>query len=256
MRSMTRQTRVILAGGLLAIALPAAAQTGPSPAATHLPADILIHGCSPNIVYEVPSVPLRITGTQDTMAREVFAPGDLITINAGTENGMTVGQEFYVRRVEVSRKAKVSRSTPGVVRTAGWIRVYAVDDEMSLATVIYACDAIRAGDYLEPFTPPVVPAPAAERPKPQKSNYGRVLIGNDRRFSFGKGDHFVVDRGSEHGVTPGAHFVIYRNKRVSGNFLVEIAEAVAVTVNADTSTLIVTLSRDAIAVDDYVAIRK
>ena len=256
MRVTTRYVPLPFAAALLAIALPAAAQTGPAPAATHLAAPVLIQACAPNAVFEEPNAPLRVTGVQEVFVRRVHAPGDLVTINAGADDGIRVGQEFYVRRVEVSRGQAVTRETPGTVRTAGWIRVHAVDEKMSLATITYACDAIELNDYLEPFSLPVVPTPSTERLKPQRGNYGHVVVGNDRRYSFGKGDFIVVDRGSDHGVAPGALFVIYHDKGASGNFLDEIAEAVAVEVHPDTSTLHITLSRTAIAVNDYVALRK
>jgi hypothetical protein len=90
----------------------------------------------------------------------------------------------------------------------------------------------------------------------QRGNYGRVLAGNDNRTSFARGDYFVVDRGSDHGLTLGAQFVVYRDKREPGNFLFELGEAVAVQVRPDSSTLWVTLSRDAFIAGDYVALRK
>src|SRR5687767_11671819 len=65
----------------------AAAQKGPAPASTNLPADALSLACSPTLVYEAPPTPLRITGGQDSFVRRTFQPGDLITINAGTDNG-------------------------------------------------------------------------------------------------------------------------------------------------------------------------
>ena len=58
--------------------------------------------------------------------------------------------------------------------------------------------------------------------------------------SFGKGDYFVVDRGSDHGVEVGSQFVLYRDKKQAENFLFEIGEAVAVEVKAEMSTLQVT----------------
>ncbi|MGH8188729.1 MAG: hypothetical protein ACREUC_19380, partial [Steroidobacteraceae bacterium] len=166
------------------------------------------------------------------------------------------GQEYFVRRLQTEANQRPSRQTPGSVRTAGWIKVYAVDKEMSLATVVHACDTIDDGDYLEPFVMPVVPKMSTERIKPQRENYGRILFGNDFRRSFGKGDLFIVDRGSDHGVAPGDRFVIYRDKKQAENFLYDLGEAVAMEVNADTSTLQATVSRDAFQAGDYVAIRK
>jgi hypothetical protein len=185
----------------------------------------------------------------------MFAPGDLVTINGGTNTGLEVGQEFFVRRVEIKGDRRPSRSSPGNIRTAGWLRVYAVDEDMSLATITHACDTIDVGDYLEPLSLPVMPT-AEEIVPAQKSNYGRVLYGADHRQSVGNGEFFVVDRGSNHGVTPGTRFVVYHDKRLPGNFLFEVGEAVAVDVSAETSTLLALVARDAFLAGDYVALRK
>jgi hypothetical protein len=212
--------------------------------------------CAPRVAFDVPDQSLRVTGGQDSFRRRIFAPGDLITINAGTINGIEPGQEYYIRRLETEANQRPTRETPGSIRTAGWLKIYAVDPEMSLATVVHACDTIDNGDYLEPFVMPAVPKASTERIKPQRDNYGRILFGTDFRRSFGKGDFFIVDRGSDHGVTPGDRFVIYRDKKQSENFLYDLGEAVAMEVHADTSTLQATVSRDAFQAGDYVAIRK
>src|SRR5688500_5966481 len=95
-----RLNGLMLTAALLAATLSVAAQKGPAPqASTNLPADVLSLACSPTLVYEAPPTPLRITGGQDSFARRTFQPGDLLTINAGTDNGIDVGQEFFVRRV-------------------------------------------------------------------------------------------------------------------------------------------------------------
>jgi hypothetical protein len=179
-----------------------------------------------------------------------------VTISAGARNNLSVGQRFFVRRPQVSRSEPITRATPAVIRTAGWIEVYAVDETMSLATVAHACDSIEVGDYLEPFEVPQVPVAASERPVAQRENYGRVMMGQDRRRTFARGDYMTVNRGSDHGVSPGTHFVLYRDKRVGGNFLFEIGEAIAMGVKSDSSTLQVTVSFDAIQEGDYVAMRR
>jgi hypothetical protein len=243
-------------GAALLVSVPVMAQRGPAPAATGLPPDVLSLACAPSLTYTEPVAAMFVTGGQDAVLRRSYAPGDLVTINVGARNNVTVGQRFFVRRPEVWRSEPVTRQTPAVIRTAGWLEVYAVDETMSLATVAHACDGIQVGDYLEPFVLPVVPQPAAERPPAQRGNYGRVMLGQDRRRSFGRGDYLTVDRGSDHGVAPGTHFVLYRDKRVDGNFLFEIGEAVAMDVKPDSSTLQVTVSLDAIQEGDYVGMRR
>jgi len=73
----------VFAAILLAASVPAAAQKGPAPTMSHLPADVLALACSPTTAYGAPDTPLRLTGGQDSVWRRNYAPGDLVTINAG-----------------------------------------------------------------------------------------------------------------------------------------------------------------------------
>lgn len=267
-------TRLSIAAALLLAGTGTGlAQRAPAPAPVNLPPEVISLACAPGLTFEPPPVPLRITGGQDSDIRRNFAPGDLVTINAGTDNGIDVGQEYYARRAVPLQKRAIGRDNPATIRTSGWVRIYAVDRQMSLATIVHACDAVEIDDYLEPFALPVLPLLADDRPEAQRSNYGRVIVGNDNRATFGRGEYFIVDRGSDHGVTVGAEFVVYRDhqrrerlllERNGGignperprNFLFELGEAVAVEVRPDRSTLLITLSRDAFFVGDWVALRK
>ena len=272
MRLMERSTRIFLTAGLLAASAPLAAQRGEAPVMTHLPADVIALACAPTIVFEPPSPSLLITGGQDSFTRHAYGPGDLITINGGSDNGVEVGQEYFVRRMQPGRAARVSRANPAGVQTSGWVRVYAVDKRMSLVIVTHACDTLDVGDYLEPYVEPQVPIADANPPKPQRENYGHIMLGADRRTVFGQGDFFVIDRGSDHGITLGERVIIYRDKRkleeankssenllpkgIVPEFLYDLGEAVVVDVKPEMSTLKVTLSRDAMLAGDYVALRK
>ncbi len=246
----------LVAAAFLGASTPVTAQRAPAAASPRLPADVLGLICAPQVASEVPPTPLRIVSGQDSFARRIHAPGDLVTINAGSANGIEVGQQYFVRRLQVSSRERVSAATPATVHTAGWITVYAVDEEMSLATIDHACDTVEIGDYLEAFTLPPVPQAAVRRGKPERDRYARVIPGADRRRVFGKGDYVIVNRGSRAGVAAGARFVFYRDKRQPGSFLYEIGEATVVDVKDDTATLQVTLSRDAIYEGDYAAQRK
>ena len=64
-----------------------------------------------------------------------------------------------------------------IVHTAGWVRVWAVEDDMSLVTVTHACDAIEVGDYLDPFALPDAVVPNPNKPKAERDNYARVMVG-------------------------------------------------------------------------------
>ena len=251
----TRRTLTVAAALLAGLTAQPMAQRGPAPGASRLPADVLGQLCAPKTALDLPDQSLRVTGGQDVSRRVLYSPDDLVTVSGGTQNGIEVGQEYFVRRVQFSEGRRVTYDNPASIRTAGWIKIYAVDETMSLATVEYACDTLNVGDYLAPFELPILPRPVALG-KPQRGNYGKILFGNDRRNTFAKGDYFIIDRGSDHGVTHSARFVVYRDKRLPENFLFELGEAVVVEVRPETSTLQATLARDAFMAGDYVAIRK
>lgn len=267
------RTQLIAAVLIAAGAGIVAAQRAPAPAPVNLPPEIISLACKPSLTFEAPPVPIRVLGGQDSDIRRNWAPGDLITVNAGTDNGIDIGQEYYTRRAMPLEKRAIGRDNPATIQTSGWVRIYAVDRQMSLATIVHACDAIQLDDYLEPFVLPEPLAASTDVPPAQRGNYGRVVTGTDNRTAFGRGDYFIVDRGSDHGVTVGAQFVVYRdhqrrerlllertgdlgNGDQPRNFLFELGEAVAVDVRPDRSTLLITLSRDAFIVGDWVALRK
>jgi len=246
----------LVAAAVVAGGLPVLAQRGPAPAPVKLPPEVLSLACAPKLAFEAPPTPIRVTGSQESFVHRVFGPGDLITINAGSDNGIEVGQEYYTRRAVPAERRAISRDNPATIRTTSWIRIWAVDDEMSLATITHACTGVELNDYLEPFSLPDEPAISALKPKAQRGNYGRLMPGDDRRMIFGRGDYFLVNRGSDHGVSRGANFVIYRDNRQPQNFLFELGEAVAVEVMPEWSTLRGTISYDAFREGDYVALRK
>src|SRR5262245_56949340 len=106
----------------------ALAQRSPAIAATHVDSAVLAQVCAPVAATPatVPATALRITGGQDTQVRENFTQGEFVTLNAGRIQGLTVGQEFFVRRVQAKRGTPATPETTRHVRTAGWIKVYAL----------------------------------------------------------------------------------------------------------------------------------
>ena len=89
---------------------------------------------------------------------DLVATARVVIVNGGTQAGVQIGQEYFVRRQ--FQFGRPPSSQPQTVRTAGWLRIVAVNDTTAIAQLDMACDGVRAGDYLEPFTLPVVPAPA------------------------------------------------------------------------------------------------
>ena len=185
-----RSTRCVTAG-LLAASATLAAQRGPSPVTTHLDAEVIALACSPKLIFEAPSP--RCSSRADSIRSLVICTGP------ATSSRSTAGRTTASKSARNTSSAGCSRHAARACRarsqprfeTTGWVKVYAVDKTMSLVTVEHACDTMNVGDYLEPFSITQPPIPDANPPKPQRENYGHILIGADRRTMFAKNDFFV-----------------------------------------------------------------
>lgn len=260
--------RVLLtAAVLLAAAAPSRAQT-PSPLGPHtvLPAHIL---CAELPATAPPAVTLTIAGANRPDGRTALVKGDSVVINAGTADGLAVGQRYVARRLGMPARFFPKRGEGyGAIRTTGVIAVTAANETMAIGEVEFACDAVGPGDRLTPYEAPVVPAPA-EAGDPQFEDRAHVLFGSDTRSTVGDGEIFSIDRGSAHGVTPGARVAIYRDpgQRAMTDAaayggpqpclpLAYLGEAVVLEVQDTTAKVILVTTRDAVGTGDIAVLRR
>ncbi len=214
--------------------------------------------CASPTSNELPENPIRVTGAQDTVARSVFGETDLLVLNRGTNDGVQVNQQYYVRRAVYSGTTR-RQGTPDLITTGGWIRVVSTNEIMAIAAIEHFCGAIFEGDYLEPFVAPSLPAVSAgEIPFADLDfgNMGRILLGTENHSSGGRGDLMTIDRGSDQGIVAGARFAIYRDVRLPEVPLASVGEGVVLTVGKARSLAQITSSRDAVIAGDYVVLRK
>ena len=250
-----RRIRVTLAAAcvLLRPAIVARAQD----LAPLTPIEIAVACSPPPSLDAPPSTALRVIAAQDTQPRQLAGDRDLLIINGGTQAGVHLGQQFYLRRP--SRYGTSSTLLPLGVRTIGWIRIVALNETTAIAAVEHACGAIMDRDYLAPFTPPVVPA-GADRDEPSGepdfTALAHVLFGNEDRQTAGAGEFVLIDRGAAQGITPGTRLAVYRDVRVAGMPLASVGEAVVISVGPVISLTRITRARDAVMSGDYVAVRK
>jgi hypothetical protein len=203
----------------------------------------------------MPTVTLRILAPHAPDLHEAAYRGDLVVLSGGTPQGLAVGQRFYARRVLPPLSREPMRPEDrGSIRTSGWVTVVAADEHSALARVDYACTSIEAGDYLEPYTEPTMPAAARDDGRTNFADLRRVLTGRDRREQFGAGDFLSIDRGSNHGVAAGARVAFYRDRRI-GTPLVELGAGTVVEVSAEASKVILDRSSNAVRVGDYYGFR-
>jgi hypothetical protein len=200
---------------------------------------------------------IRVLGAQESEPRALLGLEDTIVVGGGTSRGVSVGAQYFVRRLVVDPSVHGEDQWP--VHTSGWVTIVAADERTSIASVVKACGPIMAGDYLEPFVRPD-PPPTVDRVDTSGrldfTALGRVLYGNDAQTTTGVGDYVLIDQGTDRGFTPGAYVALYRDPEAPGMPLVAIGEAAVVSVGAEMSLLRVNLARTEVRTGDYVVPRR
>ena len=249
---------------MVTTAAVAAAQTAPPPVAPQAGSQAYggkilvpaIVACTDLPTATVPMPPLRILAPHAADLHAGASRNDVVVLNAGTPQGLAIGQRYFTRRVNgpVNREA-ISATDRGAVRTTGWLTVVAADERFALARIDYACVTVESGDYLEPYAEPAVPTtPQADGP-PNFSDMSRVLFGVDRHEAFGAGDLLSIDRGQSQGMTVGTRVAFYRDRMI-GTPLYELGAGVVIEVSAETSKVAVERAAPEIKAGDYVAVRR
>ncbi|MFL6280250.1 MAG: hypothetical protein ACJ731_09075 [Vicinamibacterales bacterium] len=254
---MTRSARSLIQVATVAIALAPLAAFAQVPGAQVASRDAGGElACGARAVATPPDTSIRV-GAGRERGKSLFGPTDTLVIKAGTLQGMTVGQEYYVRRVIADRFVQPAgdKLNTSSVHTAGWVRIVDATADSAVAQVVKACDAIEEGDYLEPFVKPVVP-PAASDGEPDFANPGHLVLGDERRQMAAQGDLMVLDRGSDHGLHPGQRVTIFRTTGGGAGPVARIAEGTALVVSPETSTIRIDKTSDAVGVGDLVAIHR
>lgn len=247
--------RYVLAVAIVGMAMPSTAAAQSLGPRTLTPMHVL---CADLPVTAPPVITLTIEGAQHADRRQVLGVGDVAVVKAGTGQGIAVGQRFAARRLQKAQQTlRIYRGPYDAVptdyesvRTAGVITVFAVNDGFALARVERACDTVNVGDYLEPLDLPTLPT-AAEGGNPNFDDRALVLTGPDRRKAFGDGDVLTINRGSSHGVNPGARFAIYRDPAQGFRLpLVQIGEAVVLEVSESISKAVLVRVTDSVESGD------
>lgn len=212
--------------------------------------------CTDVPVFARPAPTLFITGGHNTDGHNSMYKGEIAVLNRTAGDGLAVGQHYFVRRLQIgpTRGFTVDGAPYGIVRTAGWLTVTAMDEVNALAAINYSCDTIETGDYLEPFSELAFPTSVDPLDAPNFADRANILLGTDTRTTFGDGDTLNIDRGTVHGVAPGARFAIYRNVQF-GLPMVYVGDAVVLEQGELTSKVVLVRVRDVVQPGDVVVRR-
>ena len=225
--------------------------TGPR---TLRPAHVM---CTDLPVATRPASTLFVKGGHNTDGHTSLTKGEIAVLNRRAGDGLQAGQHYFVRRLHVGPERGMPHAGEGfgMVRTAGWLTVMGMDEFNALAMIDFSCDSIEAGDYLEPFSELTLPASAEALGAPMFDDRANILFGTDTRTTFGDGDTLNIDRGTVHGVAPGARFAIYRNVQY-GLPMVYVADAVVLEQGELTSKVVLIRVKDVVQQGDVVVRRR
>jgi len=202
---------------------------------------------------------LRLVGAQDTVPRTIFAGRDYVLVGAGGHDAVQVGMRYFVRRSGTHGERSFVKEGRHAVHTAGWIRIVTVNDSTALAVVEHTCGDLRAGDYLEPFVAPILPAGIDRMDTSGSLDFSspaHMLYGDLERTAAGSGDFVLIDRGEDAGAAAGARFAIFRDLRSDHTPLASVGEAVVVVPGPEVSLVRIVTARDAVFSGDYLVPRK
>ncbi len=173
--------------------------------------------CSARLVDTFEPTALTIAG-RDEPSKELQATGDIVYLNAGTEQGITAGTRYTVvrRRTDVMHPEN-GRFQAVYLQQLGTLRVIAVHSDSATAEIDQACDAIELGDSLVPHRE--TPVPMVEKiplvqiatPYAGRLNGWVVTAGEPEETIAGAGDIVGIDLGSGAGLTAGDRILFWRD---------------------------------------------
>jgi len=228
----------------------------PRPQAKPVDKEILASVCGPRQSMDYSLAIGRVVSHRDDASRLLLGPGDLLRIDAGEKQGVTTGQNLVIRRRfqtgdwDLPKK----RQTFGE-QAAGLVQIMETDGDSAVAMVVYACGEIVAGDAVEPYVPqPAFFAVSAGAPRFDEP--ARITLGENGRKTAAAGQLMVIDRGIMQGVQRGQRLTIFRQAPGNPGTNVTIGDGVIISVRADSATLRIDRTVDAITIGDMVALHR
>ncbi len=160
----------------------------------------------------------QVVGGEQEQEKRVYATGDIVYIDAGSQQGVHEGQEFHVIRPRgwVERVYRQKKGNLGVfVQEIGQLRVIRVKSNVSVAQVTFSCDPLLLGDLLtgvpDRTSPEIRTGFSLERfSDPNGKPTGRVMMARDGREMVARGDLIYIDIGAEDKAVAGDYVTIYR----------------------------------------------
>jgi hypothetical protein len=204
--------------------------------------------CGPAKAGAAPESFGSIRSTRYVAEGGLYTSGSQVAIDGGTANGLDVGQNLVARRL-----FHVKRAGSGEIvgeHTAGVVQIVAAAERSSIAVVIYACDELRAGDFLASFQAEPI-RPPEPRGTPDYDRAARILFADEAYVLGAPRRPMVIDQGTGHGLHVGQRLTLFRRPR--GGTPDVLGDAVVVAIRPDSATIRVERVQDTVTSGDFAA---
>lgn len=160
----------------------------------------------------------EIVGAEEEQEQRTYADGDIVYLNAGSQQGIKEGQNFQIIRPRGDVKG-VHKQKKGFLGTyiqeIGQLQVFKVRENTSAAHITFTCDAALLGDLLAPVPDRESPLQRAEEnldrfADPTGKQNGILMMAKDSREMVTRNDIVYIDLGSEDQIKRGDYLTIYR----------------------------------------------
>jgi len=174
--------------------------------------------CAGYIRYQRLSHMPEIVGAEEEQEQRTYADGDIVYLNAGSQQGIKEGQNFQIIRPrgDVKGVHKQKRGFLGTyIQEIGQLQVFKVRENTSAAQITFTCDAALLGDLLAPVPDRESPLQRAADDldrfaDPTGKQAGILMMAKDNREMVTRNDIVYIDLGSEDQIKRGDYLTIYR----------------------------------------------
>jgi len=160
--------------------------------------------------------PTLIVAEREDLAKAKLSTGEVVYLNGGLSQSVLPGQEYSILRTGREVLHPLTGEVMGTVtHQVGRLKVIASQDQTATAMIEMACSDISVGDWLEPFEELPVPLSAGAPFQRyglefEETSKGYIVYTSEDLQNVATGNLIEIDLGSNEGLAPGDHVMIYR----------------------------------------------
>jgi len=166
---------------------------------------------------KLPHMP-EIVGAEEEQEQRSYAYGDVVYLNAGSQQGIKEGQTFQIIRPRGTVKGvhKEKKGFLGIyIQEIGQLQVFKVRENTAAAQITFTCDPALLGDLLAPVPDRESPAQRTVESldrfaDPSGKQTGRLIMARNYREMVTRSDVVYIDLGGEDQIKRGDYLTIYR----------------------------------------------